>query len=70
MAPSPTSPLVSATLHEDDTLVRIVLDRPKANIPVEPQYVDRYVDHILTSRDGDEGISAYLARRKSVREDR
>jgi len=53
-------------LHEDDTLVRIVHDRPKANIPVERQYVD----HILTSRGGDEGISAYLERRKSVREDR
>jgi len=31
-APSPTPPSVSATLHEDDTLLRIVLDRPKGNI--------------------------------------
>ena len=54
--PSPTSPLVSATLREDDTLLRSVLDRPKANI--------------LTSRDGNEGISAYLERRKPVWEDR
>jgi enoyl-CoA hydratase/carnithine racemase len=153
-APSPTSPLVSASLHEDDTLLRIVLDRPKAIPPVlaaigalrlggpladrllltgstidagaaeraglvasvfsggnpyeeclewyrknlrplsafairqvlgaaqscsgirealgQPlATVERqYLDHILTSRDGNEGISAYLERRKPVWEDR
>ncbi len=30
--PSPTASPVTATLHEDDTLLRIVLDRPKGNI--------------------------------------
>jgi hypothetical protein len=61
---SPISPLVSASLHEGDTLLRFVLGRPFATVERQP------IDTILTRRDGNEGISAYLERRKAVREDR
>jgi hypothetical protein len=71
---SPISPLVSAPLHEDDTLMRIVLDRPEANLlamammqPVvgAPVALERqHLDPILTSRDCNEGISEHLERRR------
>ena len=70
---SPTSPFVSASLHDDSTLSRIALERPKANILTIAmmQVVERlYVDRTLTSRDGSEGICAVRERRKPVWEAR
>ena len=76
----PTSPLASASLHEDDTLLPIVLHRPRADMlttamthavaEVASAVERQYVDHILTSRDGSEGVSAHLQRRGPVWEDR
>ena len=67
-------------MHEDGTLLRIVLDRPKADLLTMTMMravaavlnaVERqYVGHILRRRDGNEGISAYLQRRKPAWEDR
>jgi hypothetical protein len=79
-APSSTLPLARANLHEDETLLPVVPQRPRADIPTiaitqavaeELNAVDRqYLDHILTSRYGNEGISSSLQGRKPVRVDR
>lgn len=74
------SPLVSVSLHEEGTLLRIALDRSEADMPTMTMMqavagvlnaVERqYVGHILRRRDGNEGICAYLQRRKPAWEDR